>query len=142
MASSGTLEADGLTVTNITAAGKGAAIYNNGGTVILKNVNFSENTSSTGQDVYVGSGTLTLGGKDTLKIYSPSAIALADDFDKTSQAALYLDAYTDGKTVLTGTASVIAAAVNGGAVTLPEAANQPTETKLLETGLLSVAAEP
>ena len=141
LASSGSLEADGLKVTNVTAAGKGAAIYSNGGNVTVKNASFSGNTSGS-QDLYMNGGTLTIGGTVSGSVYTKTAIQLTDDFGTDSAISLYLDAYTDGKTVLTGTASVIAAAVNGGAVTLPEAANQPTETKLLETGLLSVAAEP
>ncbi|MBO4872984.1 MAG: hypothetical protein J5496_06180, partial [Lachnospiraceae bacterium] len=114
--------------------------------VVLENVTMSGNSCAfEGQDIYLankgilemkncsiqsGSGNrtaiyragassqLTLDGKCTASIYTPAAVALADSFSAESQIDLYLDAYTDGKVVLTGTDAVVEASLL--AFTLPE----------------------
>lgn len=132
------------------ASANSGALHVYGGTVVLNNVSMSGNscgkngqdvmnadkstsatakltinggsfssTGGTGQAVH-NTTTLTLDGAPAASVYSTKKIALANDFSSEAEIELHLDAYTEGREVLTGTASVIEAAVNAEVFTLPE----------------------
>ncbi|MBP5222427.1 MAG: hypothetical protein J6Z35_04605, partial [Lachnospiraceae bacterium] len=81
----------------------------NNGTMIINGGSFGSGSGSA-TAVYVENGSLTLDGKVTASLYTPTATALADSFSAESQVALYLDAYTADKLVLTGSDTVVGAA--------------------------------
>ncbi|MBO4871819.1 MAG: right-handed parallel beta-helix repeat-containing protein, partial [Lachnospiraceae bacterium] len=161
VASSGSIKLNGTTISGNTAAANGAAIYIYGGTAELTDVTLSGNTAGKGDDIYlsnngsvtikggsftsgavsdtsiyVSAGTLSFDGKTQASVYTGGAIALADGFDSSSLLNIYLDAYTDGRVVLSGSAAVVKAAVNGGAAQMPAL---PTGVTLEEDGKLKEA---
>jgi len=164
----GTTVLDGVTFKNIKGAKSGSAVFSGGGTLTLTNVTASGNSAASGQDVYAtgdtkvtinggsfSSGTdfggkasifvnekcsLTLSGKPNMDITAYKLVTKLDDsFSTQSKVTLYLDGYTNGKQVLTGSAAVIKTAVEAGAFTLPRAAAQTTPKALQTDGTLNKA---